>query len=196
MTRCETTNAAAQNAMRADASMAASDSMRGRFDPRTIARAQRIQFTNRATRGYKSADETKMKVKIPPRFEDAMHPLEREIMRFIANSTRDREEALDIFQDTWLRAYRAWPELKSYDGVRPWIYRIATNLCRNRVRSIVRRARAIDDGADCDNALEFAKSAQSNGSPEMLIRVRAAVGKLPDKQGRAVLMRKIAGLEY
>jgi RNA polymerase sigma-70 factor (ECF subfamily) len=137
-----------------------------------------------------------MKVKLPPPFEDSMHPLEREIMRFIVVSTRDREAALDIFQETWLRAYRAWPELKSHDGVRPWVYRIASNLCRNRIRSIVRRARAIDDSVESADALENHRSGSLDGGPEILLHVRRAIGKLPDKQGRALMMRKIAGLEY
>ena len=60
--------------------------------------------------------------------------MEREIMRFLMRSTGDREDAMDLFQETWLRAYRAYPTLQSEDGLRPWIYRIASNLCRNRAR--------------------------------------------------------------
>ena len=67
--------------------------------------------------------------------------MEREIMRFLMRSTGDREDAKDLFQETWLRAYRAYPTLRSEDGLRPWIFRIASNLCRNRVRDRMRRMR-------------------------------------------------------
>ena len=36
--------------------------------------------------------------------------MEREIMRFLMRSTGDREDAMDLFQETWLRAYRAYPD--------------------------------------------------------------------------------------
>jgi RNA polymerase sigma-70 factor, ECF subfamily len=55
----------------------------------------------------------------------------------------DREDAADMFQETWLRAYRAYPRLDSERGVHPWLYAIATNLCRNRARDSARRARVV-----------------------------------------------------
>ena len=56
-------------------------------------------------------------LKLPPRFEDAVKTMEREIIRFLMRSTGDREDAKDLFQETWLRAYRAYPTLKSEDGL-------------------------------------------------------------------------------
>jgi len=79
------------------------------------------------------------KLKLPPPFEDAVKTMEREIMRFLMRSTGDRDDAMDLFQETWLRAYRAYPTLRSEDGLRPWIFRIASNLCRNRARDRTRR---------------------------------------------------------
>ena len=82
-------------------------------------------------------------LRIPPPFDVAVKSMEREIMRFLMRSTGDREDAKDLFQETWLRAYRSYPTLKSEDGLRPWIFRIASNLCRNRVRDRMRRTRVI-----------------------------------------------------
>src|SRR5882672_12105192 len=95
-------------------------------------------------------------LRIPPPFDVAVKSMEREIMRFLMRSTGDREDAKDLFQETWLRAYRAYPTLKSEDGLRPWIFRIASNLCRNRVRDKTRRRRVIDDElADSDAFAEL-----------------------------------------
>ena len=66
-------------------------------------------------------------------------------MRFLLRTTRDHDDALDLFQETWLRAYRAWPKLESGAGLRPWLYRIATNLCLNRTRDRMPRSRVIGD---------------------------------------------------
>ncbi len=94
-------------------------------------------------------------LKLPPPFEEAVKTMEREIMRFLVRSTGDREDAMDLFQETWLRAYRAYPTLQSEDGLRPWIYRIASNLCRNRARDRMRRGRVIAsesaDGTELSN---------------------------------------------
>jgi RNA polymerase sigma-70 factor (ECF subfamily) len=117
---------------------------------------------------------------------------EREIMRFILRSTRDREDALDLFQETWLRAYRAYPRLDGVDGIRPWLFRIATNLCLNRVRDRARRSRVIVDS----EARATDQAPSSIGSHDGIIRLKVAIGKLPRKQREALLMRKFGGLDY
>ncbi len=73
-------------------------------------------------------------------------------MRFLVRSTGDRDDAMDLFQETWLRAYRAYPTLQSEDGLRPWIFRIASNLCRNRARDRMRRGRVFSsESADSES---------------------------------------------
>ena len=125
-----------------------------------------------------------------------MRSLERDLMRFLLRSTGDREDSLDLFQETWLRAYRAYTKLKSEDGLRPWVFSIAANLCRNRVRDRARRARVIaSDGRDPTDAAEL-PAAAVHDAPETSITLRRALRSLPGKQGRAFLMRKFAGFEY
>ena len=83
------------------------------------------------------------KLPLPLPFEEIMQRHEREIMRYLLRVSGDREDAADLFQETWLRAYRAYPRLDPESDVRPWLYAIATNLCRNRARDGARRARVI-----------------------------------------------------
>jgi RNA polymerase sigma-70 factor (ECF subfamily) len=137
------------------------------------------------------------KLALPPPFEEALSRHEREIMRFLLRMTRDQDDALDLFQETWLRAYRAYPQLDSEHGLRPWLYRIAINLCRNRARDNMRRARVISNGdgpGDSDHHLAPA-SGGGDGHAGVLNLKRAIAG-LPHKQGQALMMRKFAGLEY
>jgi RNA polymerase sigma-70 factor (ECF subfamily) len=136
------------------------------------------------------------RLNLPPPFEDAMKSLERDLMRFLMRSTGDREDSLDLFQETWLRAYRAYTKLRSEDGLRPWVFSIAANLCRNRSRDRARRARVIAmDGRDPGDAAEL-PAAAVHDSPEVSVTLRRALRALPGKQGRAFLMRKFAGFEY
>lgn len=134
---------------------------------------------------------------MPPPFEEALQRHEGEIMRFLVRSTRDHDDALDLFQETWLRAYRAYPRLDSAAGLRPWLYRIATNLCLNRTRARVRRSRVIAEMSEADEGeLAQATAPTNHASPEGVIHLRAAIEKLPRKQRAALIMRKFGGLEY
>ena len=86
---------------------------------------------------------THPKLQLPLPFEQIMRRHEREIMRYLLRASGDREDAADLFQETWLRAYRAYPRLEPDSEVRPWLYAIAVNLCRNRARDGARRTAVI-----------------------------------------------------
>jgi RNA polymerase sigma-70 factor (ECF subfamily) len=134
---------------------------------------------------------------LPPPFDEAIRRHEAEIMRFLVRSTHGHDDALDLFQETWLRAYRAYPRLDSAAGLRPWLYRIATNLCLNRTRARIRRSRVIAEDAAPDEIQLSAAAAHTNStSPDGVIHLRKAIERLPHKQRAALIMRKFGGLEY
>ena len=121
---------------------------------------------------------------------------DHEIMRFLLRMTHDREDALDLFQETFLRAYRAYPSLDSEDGLRPWLFKIAANLCRNRARDRARHSRVIAPDADAQLADGLSSNHRNSGAPDRAVDMRRAISRLPGKQGQAFVMRKIVGLEY
>jgi RNA polymerase sigma-70 factor, ECF subfamily len=133
---------------------------------------------------------------IPPPFDEAVCRHEREIMRFLLRMTHDRDDALDLFQETWLRAYRAYSRLDSEAGLRPWLFRIATNLCRNRARDGLRRMRVIANGYDNHAETHRAPDHAVAGGQEEMLTLKRAISRLPYKQGQALMMRKFAGFEY
>jgi RNA polymerase sigma factor (sigma-70 family) len=135
------------------------------------------------------------KLGLPPPFDEAMRRHEREIMRFLSRMTGDREDALDLFQETWLRAYRAYPGLDSERGLRPWLFRIASNLCRNRARDMARHHRVIAQGPELTDHAEAA-NASSHVSHDGTIDLKRAILALPGRQGQAFVMRKVVGLGY
>src|SRR5215469_11479462 len=135
--------------------------------------------------------DAKSKLNLPPPFDDAIRRHEHEIMRFILRATGDRDDALDLFQETWLRAYRSYRQLDSAEGLRPWLFRIASNLCLNRKRDRARRARIITDTVPCE---ADARAAQP--MYESALHLKSMLRRLPNKQRQALVMRKLAGLEY
>jgi len=131
-------------------------------------------------------------LRLPPPFEQAIGPYERELMRFMLRMTGNRDDAMELFQEMCLRAYRAYPRLANVAEIRAWLYRIATNLCRNRARDKARRSRVIVDSSE-DHREPTVDDASSRSD---LGAIRSLIAALPDKQRQALTMRKFDGLGY
>jgi len=148
-------------------------------------------------RGFKVM--TRAEIQLPLPFEQIMQRHEREIMRYLLRLSGDREDAADLFQETWLRAYRAYPRLEPASDVRPWLYAIAVNLCRNRARDGARRARVIvaDDGKNpgADRIGEVHRPLNENDG-YAAVHMRELISALPAKQREALHLRYFAGLDY
>lgn len=139
---------------------------------------------------------------IPAPFDELIERHQREIMRYLLRVAGDRDDAADLFQETWLRAYRAYPRVDPQSDLRPWLFAIATNLYRNHARGRVRRARVIapprSDSGDTsseDSVADFA-SADNGNSGYAAIHMRRLMGALPAKQRQALMLRHFAGLAY
>ena len=141
---------------------------------------------------------TKLRL-LPLPFDEIMRRHERELLRYLLRVTANREDALDLFQETWLRAYRAYPRLRPESRVRPWLYAIAVNLSRNRARDGARRARvfaahgkdpSMTDGMDGSDR----RSCGNDGYAT--VRLRELVSALPQRQREALRLRHISGLDY
>jgi RNA polymerase sigma-70 factor (ECF subfamily) len=71
-------------------------------------------------------------------FDTATSPYRRELFAHCYRMTGSVQEAEDIVQDTYLRAWRAYGRFEQRSSVRTWLYRIATNVC---LSALGRRAR-------------------------------------------------------
>lgn len=124
---------------------------------------------------------------------------EREIMRYLLRVLDNGADAADLFQETWLRAYRAYPRLEPRSGVRPWLYSIAVNLCRNRARDGARRGRVLAAvAAQNPPAHLIAKGYQGfdENAGYAAVRLRELIASLPPKQREALYLRCFAGLNF
>jgi RNA polymerase sigma-70 factor (ECF subfamily) len=139
------------------------------------------------------------KLQLPLAFEQIMQRHEREIMRYLLRASGNGADAADLFQETWLRAYRAYPRLEPESEVRPWLYAIAVNLCRNRARDGARRARVIvADEEENPAADRIVKSHRGFNENEgyAAVRLRELIALLPPKQREALQLRYFAGLDF
>src|ERR1700722_11723548 len=68
------------------------------------------------------------------RFEDEALALSDQVFRVARRMVGSREEAEDLVQDTYARAFRAWQQYQSGTNLRAWLLRILTNLNIDRGR--------------------------------------------------------------
>jgi RNA polymerase sigma-70 factor (ECF subfamily) len=124
---------------------------------------------------------------------------QREIMRYLVRVSGDREDAADLFQETWLRAYRAYPRLEAEREARPWLYAIATNLYRNRARDNARRARVVVPDREelpAADAIRTDHRFDHENEGYAAVHIRELISDLPTKQQQALHLRYFAGLGY
>jgi len=129
-------------------------------------------------------------------FEALMSDHHGEIYRYILRVTGRRQDADDLSQETFLRAFRAHRSLPPDANARAWLFAIATNLYRNHVRGEVRRRRALTtasiDGWGAAPGWPEGEAMRNETSA----RIDRIVGELPFKQRAAFTMRKMHELGY
>jgi hypothetical protein len=76
------------------------------------------------------------KLAVPIPFEEIMRRHQREIMRYLLRLSNNPEDAADLFQETWLRAYRAYPtRLRATYGVTARVIPRAASGCSYRTKN-------------------------------------------------------------
>jgi RNA polymerase sigma-70 factor (ECF subfamily) len=129
-------------------------------------------------------------------FEAVVTMHHAEIFRYLRRVIGRGDDADDLSQETFLRAYRAYRSLPRDANVRAWLFSIATNLAKNHFRSETRRRRAYGEvRASTREAVDPAPEAVLV-SRETGALVEGIVRRLPLKQRLAFTQRKIHGLDY
>ena len=119
-----------------------------------------------------------------------------QILRYVRSVVRNADEAEDLTQETFLRAYRARDSLRDPDAMLPWLYSVATHVCLDRLRQRTRQARARSD-VDPE-AVSPPDPAPSAGlavdQKDMSTCVEAYVSELSDSYRAVLLMHDVKGL--
>ncbi|MBI3400268.1 MAG: sigma-70 family RNA polymerase sigma factor [Acidobacteria bacterium] len=120
----------------------------------------------------------------------------------LAYRTIGREEdARDVCQETFLRAFRALPRFRGEAKFSSWLYRIALNLCRDWIRR-ERRTPVVQPPEDVD-LMELAAAAEPSESVEDLVQrkdlaraMERAMARLPEEQRTAIVLKEYHGLTF
>ncbi|MBC8029507.1 MAG: sigma-70 family RNA polymerase sigma factor [Pyrinomonadaceae bacterium] len=140
-------------------------------------------------------------------FEELVAARSGEIFGLLFRLTENSEEARDLTQETFLRAFQNIGRFRGEADIRTWIYRIAINQARNRWRWWRRRSRdstvSLDAPLGSSDQPLMATLAAPSANPEQRtlahereLALRAALGKLSLAYRETVILRDIEGFTY
>lgn len=135
-------------------------------------------------------------------FEKLVTAYEKNVYNLALRMVGDPDDAADITQETFIKAYRALGSFRGDSKFSSWIYRIASNVCLDFLRSRSRRAQVPLSFENEDEEGEIELPDMSQNPEEVLMKklsmeaVRRGMEKLPPKQRQILVLRELCGLSY
>jgi RNA polymerase sigma-70 factor (ECF subfamily) len=128
-------------------------------------------------------------------FEQVVDSYWEEILGYLWRMYSGAPEAEDSFQETFLRAFKAYSQLDREANVRAWLYRIATNVARTDFKRNLHRQRR--EQVYAEGVSQRGKSPDEEVQENLLLdQVVELVNKLPYKQRAVFMLRKYQGCTY
>ncbi|MGE0461464.1 MAG: sigma-70 family RNA polymerase sigma factor [Vicinamibacterales bacterium] len=129
---------------------------------------------------------------------------ERMVYTLALHLLGDRDEALDLSQEVFLRVFRTLHSFRGQSALKTWIYRIVVNQARNRQRFWRRRRRAdqvsldqhVADHGDLRQPGDGSSPDRAFARKELASKLWSALNALPFDQRTVVVLREIDGLSY
>jgi RNA polymerase sigma-70 factor (ECF subfamily) len=131
-------------------------------------------------------------------FNELVVRWERPIYALAYRTIGREDDARDVCQETFLRAFRALPGFRGQAKFSSWLYRIALNLCRDWIRR-ERRTPVVQPPEDVDL---MAMAAAAESIEDLVARkdlsraVERAMTRLPEEQRTAIVLKEYHGLTF
>ena len=136
-------------------------------------------------------------------FETLVVEYEKNVYAITQRMTGNAEDAADMTQETFIKAYNSLSSFRGDSKFSVWLYRIATNVCLDFLRSRSRKPTVSLSMEDDDGEEMQLYIADESQSPEMLLErgltrdaVRRGLNALPPDYKQILLLREIQGLSY
>ncbi len=136
----------------------------------------------------------------PGAFDELFRRYARRLFGYLFHMTMERELARDLVQETFVRVHRARDQYDAGRPFKPWLFRIATNVCADEKRSwfekLARRTTSL-----FSSTLGREPAAADGDRPDRRVersvlgeRFRAEIGKLPEPYRQVILLHELEGL--
>jgi RNA polymerase sigma factor (sigma-70 family) len=129
----------------------------------------------------------------PGAFEAMVDRYQGRLLGFCRQMLGSTEDAEDVLQEVFVNAYRAMLADEREINLRPWLYRIARNRCLNHLRKPTADAQ---ESMDLVPAVEASSTAEKVHNREEFRQLLTDVGKLPETQRSALLLREMDAMSY
>ena len=136
-------------------------------------------------------------------FEELVHAHEKTVYNLALRMTGNPQDAEDMAQEAFLKAYRSLPEFRGESKFSVWLYRIVSNVCLDHLRKQSRRPSSSLTMEDDDGEEQQFDVPDESASPEKLLEqkltreaVQRGLNQLPDEQRQILLLRELRGLSY
>jgi len=120
-------------------------------------------------------------------FDVIVERYSRRIYQLCYRFVNNHEDARDLTQDVFVRAYRGLRGFRARAALGTWLYRIAVNVSLNRMALKTPQTEALDRREHRDRTIELPDTALLRS--ERAAEVRAAVARLPRKQRATLILR-------
>ncbi|MGC9008149.1 MAG: RNA polymerase sigma factor RpoE, partial [Halothiobacillaceae bacterium] len=136
-------------------------------------------------------------------FELLVRKYQHKVLKLIMRYVRDMDEAMDLTQETFVKAWKALGSFRGDSAFYTWIYRIAVNTAKNHLVSVQRQPYTVDLDADETDQYAAEPGLTDTDTPEgeafgsELHRVvMQAIHDLPEDLRTAITLRELEGLSY
>lgn len=138
---------------------------------------------------------------------DAFEPLVTANQSFVYNIAmkmlNNSEDAFDVSQEAFLKAYRSLKDFKGDSSFSSWLYRITANMCLDFMRKNKKHRSASIVYMDDENELKELELPDTRFDPhnelerrELQGAINDALTLLPDDQRSILLLRELSGMSY
>ena len=128
---------------------------------------------------------------------------QNKIIQLVNRYVHDSDEARDVAQEAFIKAYRAIGRFRGDSAFYTWLYRIAINTAKNYLVASGRRPPRSDIDAQDAEQYEGATGLKEYATPERLLlkdeiqeAIATAIDELPDDLRTAITLRELEGLSY
>lgn len=128
---------------------------------------------------------------------------QQRILNLVGRFVRNPNDAMDVSQEAFLKAYRALPKFRGDSAFYTWMYRIAVNTAKNYLAVQSRRPLEADQDYDEIEQIDSSGVLREQATPEhMLLRdeiqdtVIRSIDELPEDLRIAITLREVEGLSY
>lgn len=135
-------------------------------------------------------------------FESLMTAYENRIYSLALRSTGSEQDAADITQEVFLRAWKNLDSFRGDSSLSTWLYRVTSNLCVDfaRKKAAEGMPTSIDDeespAADLADVSRMAQPEAAAENSELREELQFALAQLSEEHRRVVLLRDVAGMTY